>query len=125
MSEIPSWIPEKAESIRSTYKDAFVAKEIHRKEGKKFGELATSMEADAQVHSPNSWDRQNLIELANDNREIGKSFYEQADKYQREEDNALHRAHQHKEDHLDQYIETARQEAEAEGVHINLEPPKE
>lgn len=40
-------------------------------------------------------------------------------------DGNLWRAHQHKEEHLDEYIETARQEAEAQGVDIKLEPPKE
>ena len=37
----------------------------------------------------------------------------------------LWRAHEHKEQHLDQYIETARQEAEAKDVHIELGQPKE
>ncbi len=36
----------------------------------------------------------------------------------------LWRAQQHKNEHLDQYIESARLEAEAQGVHINIEPPK-
>jgi hypothetical protein len=37
----------------------------------------------------------------------------------------LWQAHEHKNEHLDQYIESARQEAEAQGVHIDLEQPKE
>lgn len=37
----------------------------------------------------------------------------------------LWEAHEHKEAHLDEYIETARQEAEAAGQHINLQPPAE
>jgi hypothetical protein len=37
----------------------------------------------------------------------------------------LKEAAEHKDEHIDQYIETARQEAEAQGVHINLKPPKE
>lgn len=31
----------------------------------------------------------------------------------------------HKDEHLGEYIETARQEAEAQNIHTNLEPPKE
>lgn len=37
----------------------------------------------------------------------------------------LWRAHQHKEEKLDKYTETARQEAEADGKVINLDPPKQ
>jgi hypothetical protein len=39
--------------------------------------------------------------------------------------NSLWKGHQHKEAHLDEYIETARQEAAADGVEIDLgEAPK-
>lgn len=40
-------------------------------------------------------------------------------------DAALWRAKQHKDQHLDQYIETARQDAESAGVKINLPEKKE
>jgi len=37
----------------------------------------------------------------------------------------LWRAQQHKNEHLPEYIESARQDAEAQGVHIDLGQPKE
>ncbi len=42
-----------------------------------------------------------------------------------ERDQSLNKAADIVEENLDGYIETARQEAEEQGVQINLEPPKQ
>jgi hypothetical protein len=58
-------------------------------------------------------------------QELSRSYDEHDARYGDRVKANLWDAQEHKNEHLGEYIETARQEAGAQGVPINLEPPKE
>lgn len=66
------------------------------------------------------------------NQELGEIMLKQArheevmgERHALHRDANLWRAQQHNNEHLPEYIETARQEAEAQGIEVNLPVPKE
>ncbi len=61
------------------------------------------------------------IAITNQRSDLNSKISHNRDAY----DANLWRAEQHKNEHLPEYIETARQEAEAQGVPIGLGEPKE
>jgi hypothetical protein len=72
------------------------------------------------VHRSESPDIDSTINVKSQ-EELDKERY----KLKLETDANLWEAHQHKQAHLSEYIETARQEAEEAGRHLNLRPPTE
>ena len=74
-----------------------------------------------QINKEHGASRKFIVDLENRRGRHASKRGEWSDK----RDANLWRAQQHKNEHFEEYVETARQEAEEQGIHINLEQPKE
>ncbi len=123
MPENLSPISQEAARLRSEYIDNASFRQGFQTAQNDFIETA-DIQKGASKESPEFWQKQ-LQEGSQHAKEMGDFMDEKAKEYEMKENATLWQAHKHKEQYLGEYIETARQEAEAQGVHIKLEQPKE